>query len=247
MGRWSRQIASRFVQWLDPPVRSQWLEIGCGTGALTATILTDCDPKSVLAVDQSDDFVRHTSAALRDERLRFATAEAGRLPADDGSLDIVVSGLVLNFIPDRIAALREMQRVLRPGGLVAFYVWDYPGRGMGFIDAFWRAAALCDPEATRNDEASRFPFCTREGLAALCAEAGLGTIRLAPLEIVTRFGDFDGFWHPFTLGAGPAPGYLRSLSPDEQERLKRTVAAEVGANGPISLPARAWAIRAAAG
>lgn len=244
MGRWSRMISMRFIEWLDPPSRADWLEIGCGTGALTATIVEECDPSSILATDQSADFIRYAASSLRDDRLRFARAEAQELPLSDGSVDIVASGLVLNFVRDRTTALAEMQRALRPGGLVSFYVWDYPGGGMGFIDAFWRAAATCDPEAAALDEASRYSFCTEQGLRALCADAALCEIETTVLEITTDFADFEAFWHPFTLGAGPAPGYCCSLDETQRAKLKRALSAEVGTHGPIALPARARAVKA---
>ncbi len=244
MGRWSRLIAKKFVDWLDPSAGKDWLEVGCGTGALTAAVLKNGDPASVLATDQSDDFVRHTAGALQDDRVRFAVADGLDLPTGADSVDIVASGLVLNFIPDRSAALQEMRRVLRPGGLVSYYVWDYPGGGMGFIDVFWRAAARCDSKAAELDEGSRFPDCTEAGLRGLCAGAGLSDIESTALEIPTRFDDFEAFWHPFTLGAGPAPGYCRSLDEAGRDKLKQALADEVGTEAPISIPARAWAVRA---
>ncbi|WP_245943884.1 class I SAM-dependent methyltransferase [Acuticoccus kandeliae] len=243
MGRWSRDIAALFIDWLTPAPGLDWLEIGCGTGALTQAILDRTAPTSLLATDASADFVRHSAETIRDGRVRFEVADAAALPAAAGSIDIATSGLVFNFIPDRVAALREMARVLRPGGTIAFYVWDYPGGGMGFIDAFWRAAADIDPAAASLNEADRFPFCTEAGLAALCAEAGLADIAVAALEGETLFSDFEAFWHPFTLGAGPAPGYCRSLPPTERARLKDALAGIVGTGGPIRLPARAWAVR----
>lgn len=141
MGRWSRRVAADFVDWLEAPKDADWLEIGCGTGALTAAVLSRGAPRSILATDQSADFVGHARRTTDDPRVRFEAAGAGSLPASDASVDIVTSGLVLNFVPDRVAALREMQRVLKPGGLLSFYVWDYPGGGIGFISAFWQAAA----------------------------------------------------------------------------------------------------------
>src|SRR5688572_26803376 len=141
MGRWSRQMAAEFLQWLAPPRRANWLEIGCGTGALTAAIISDGHPKSILAIEPSKDFLAYARSMVSDKRISFEIADAAKLPAADATIDIVTSALVLNFIPDRPAALAEMKRVLKPDGLLSFYVWDYPGGGMGFIDAFWRAAA----------------------------------------------------------------------------------------------------------
>lgn len=244
MGRWSRMIASDFVEWLAPPAGAAWLEVGCGTGALTQTVLSSAAPLSILATDQSADFMAHATADTNDKRVRFEIADATLLPCADASIDMVTSALVLNFIPDKQMALAEMCRVLRPGGLLSLYVWDYPGGGMGFIDAFWTAAAEADPKAAELDESARFPFCTRDGLADLCRTAGFSDAEVAPIEIETRFPDFEAFWHPFTLGTGPAPGYCKSLPEDRRQSLKDRLAARLGTDGPVVLTARAWALRA---
>lgn len=244
MGRWSRLVAAKFVAWLSPPDQAAWLEIGCGTGALTAAILAGAVPRSLLSIDPSADFVAHARAATGDKRARFEMADALKLPAEPASIDVVTSGLVLNFVPDRPAALAEMQRVMKPDGLLSFYVWDYPGGGIRFIRQFWLAAIEIDPAAVELGEDRRFPFCTREGLLALCHEAGLRDVVIAPVEIETRFEDFEAFWQPFTLGAGPAPGYCMSLAEDHRARLKTRLAERLGEAGPISLVARAWMAKA---
>lgn len=244
MGRWSRRIAVKFVDWLAPLRDLHWLDVGCGTGALTATILSAYTPRSILATDPSEAFLAHARSEITDFHVRFEAASAQNLPVPDASIDIVASALVLNFVPDRPAALAEMQRVLKPDGLLSFYVWDYPGGGMGFIDAFWKAAAQVDPNAAALDESKRFPFCTRDGLAEICNAAGLRAPVVEAIEIETVFQDFEAFWLPFTLGAGPAPGYCASLPEDHRAKLKARLAETLGTNGPIRLPARAWAVKA---
>ncbi|MDQ6436004.1 class I SAM-dependent methyltransferase [Mesorhizobium sp. LHD-90] len=244
MGRWSRQIADNFLDWLAPPRHAAWLDLGCGTGALTTAILARCAPRSILSVDPSEGFLAHARAVVRDERVRFEKASAQDLPAGDASFDVAASALVLNFVPDMQAALAEMRRVLKPGGLLAFYVWDYPGGGMGFIDAFWKAAAAVDESAGALDEGRRFPFCTPDGLAGICQAAGLVSPVIDSLEIETVFPDFEAFWLPFTLGAGPAPGYCTSQPPERQAALKQQLAQMLGTDRPISLVARAWAVKA---
>jgi SAM-dependent methyltransferase len=243
LGRWSRHVAARFLQWLAPPRNADWLDIGCGSGALTAAILSACDPRSVVALDPSRDFIAYAQNTLTDKRVRFEVADARKLPTADASADVAASALVLNFVPDKPAALAEMRRVVKPGGLISFYVWDYPGGGMGFIDEFWKAAAELDPKAADLDEVKRFPFCTESGLTALCRDSGLSSPTVEPIEIETEFADFESFWRPFTLGAGPAPGYCLSLPEDQRERLKRRLAGKLG-SGRISLHARAWAVKA---
>lgn len=244
MGRWSRKIAAAFLDWLKPAKNADWVEIGCGTGALSQMVLTKASPQSLLITDQSADFLNHTKEWISDDRAKFEVADAENLPLNASSVDIVASALVFNFIPDRVAALKEMQRVLRPGGSVAFYVWDYPGGGMGFIDVFWKAAAALDPTASELDEAGRFPFCTVAGLAAICTEAGLENVVIEPVEVETVFDDFEAFWHPFTLGAGPAPGYVQTLDEKQRAALKGALKAQLGASGKVRLPARAWAVKA---
>jgi ubiquinone/menaquinone biosynthesis C-methylase UbiE len=244
MGRWSRQVAAHFLDWAAPPGGAAWLEIGCGTGALTATILAQAVPRTILSIDQSADFIAYARSAIDDPRARFEVADALTLPAAGASIDVVASALVVNFIADRPAALAEMQRLLKPGGLLAFYVWDYPGGGIGFISAFWKAAVALDPQAGALREGIRFPFCTRDGLAAICRDAGLRSVTVEPIETDITFPDFDAFWQPFTLGAGPAPGYYAGLPKEHQAALRACLAEDLGTDGPIRFDARAWGVKA---
>jgi SAM-dependent methyltransferase len=246
MGRWSRQIAPRFVDWLAPQHQLDWLEIGCGTGALTANILSDANPRSLRSIDPSEGFLNKARLNVTDPRVEFLVGDAQSLTADSDSKDVVVSGLVLNFVPDREAALREMARTARPGGIIAFYVWDYPGGGVEFMRAFWNAATSLDEKARDLTEDRRFPFCTCDGLVDLAARSGLSRVEATQIEAPTLFRDFDDLWHPFTLGAGPAPGYCASLGDTEREKLRTRLQASLPCrdDGSILLKTRAWAIRA---
>lgn len=243
MGRWSRQIAARYLDWLAAPAGAAWLDLGCGTGALTQTILARCNPRSVIGIEQSAGFLDHARATTQDERARFEVGDAQKIPLPDASVDVAASALMLNFVPDKLAALREMRRVLQPGGALSFYVWDYPGGGMGFIRAFWSAATELDAKAAELGEGARFPYCTPEGLTALCREAGLPPVAVAPIEIETRFASFEDYWQPFTLGTGPAPGYCASLPEEHRARLKQHLMRQAGGPGPLSFTARAWAAK----
>lgn len=243
MGRWSRRIAREFVAWLGQPAGLTWLDVGCGTGALTATILAECAPRAVVAIDPSVPFIDHARRTLPDDRVRFEVASAGDVPVADRSMDAVVTGLAYNFFPDRPAALAEMLRVARPSATIAFYVWDYPGGGMGFMDAFWEAALAVAPDAASSEERSRFPFCTPEGLIEELRAAGIVEADVRPIEVTARFDDFDDFWSPFTQGTGPAPAYYQRLDARTRLALKRTLESRVGSRMPIDFPARAWALR----
>lgn len=246
IGRWSRQIAPRFLDWLDPPRGRDWLEVGCGTGALMAAILAGCDPRSVVAIEPSEEFLAKARANVQDGRVVFQVGNAQALPAMPATADVIVSGLVLNFVPDRDKALAEMKRVGRPGATVAFYVWDYPGGGLEFGRAFWAAASLLDPRARQLVGDQRFPFCTPGGLTDLVRNAGLASVDCAPIEVPAVFKDFEDYWNPFTLGAGPAPGYCMSLDPDARQRLKERLEASLprSDDGSIPMKVRAWALKA---
>lgn len=246
MGRWSRQIAPTFLDWLGAPDGSDWLDIGCGTGALSATILARCGPRSLISIDPSEDFVAMARASVRDRRVVFRVGDAQALTVEPASRDVVASALVFNFLPDREAALAEMRRVARAGAMVGFYVWDYPGGGLEFLQAFWDAATALDPGVGDLAEAGRFPFCTPQGLTGLMAGAGLTRIDCMAIEAPTVFSDFEDYWRPFTSGAGPAPGYCASLAPESRLRLEARLCERLPRrdDGSIALKARAWAIKA---
>lgn len=246
MGRWSRQVAPQFLNWLAAPANLDWLEVGCGTGALSAAIVAQCRPRSLIAIDPSEGFIAKAKANVSDECAEFRVGDAQSLALEDASQDMVVSALVLNFIPDKQKALAEMKRVARPGAIVGFYVWDYPGGGIEFMRAFWNAATALDPKALDLTEGRRFPFCTGDQLTAMAEEAGMASVECRMIEVATVFADFEDYWRPFTLGTGPAPGYCTSLDPGAQQRLKVRLQDTLPrqADGSIHLKARAWAIRA---
>lgn len=245
MGRWSRPIAALFLDWLDLPDGLDWLDVGSGTGALSSAIVGRCRPKSLIGIDPSDGFVAKARENVTDPSAGFRVGDAQALPVETATRDAAVSALAVNFVPDKVKALGEMKRVTRPGGTVAFYVWDYPGGGVEFMRAFWNAAAALDPAAGDLTEDKRFPFCTPDGLLDLARNAGLGPVECKALESPSVFRDFDDYWRPFTLGAGPAPGYCVSLDPDARERLRIKLSDSLprGTDGSITLNTRAWGVK----
>jgi len=244
VGRWSRQVAPLFLAWLDIPAGRKWLDVGCGTGALCAAIVDRCSPSSVAGVEPSEGFLETAKGNLSDQvALYQGTATA--IPLGNGSVDAVVSALVLNFIPDPHAALIEMTRVTRPLGTIAAYVWDYAGK-MEIMRYFWNAAVELNPGAAQLDEGVRFPMCRPDPLAKLFADAGLQGIEVRPIDIPTPFASFDDYWQPFLGGQGPAPAYAMSLDESARARLRERIRERIptAASGAISLTARVWAIRA---
>ncbi len=243
VGRWSRVVAREFVAWLSMPPDSRWLDLGCGTGALSQTILQLAAPREVLGIDQSISYIAYVRSRIDDPHARFAVGGAQALPVKDLVYDAVVSGFALNFIPRPQPAVSEMARATRSGGVVAAYVWDYAGK-MQFMRHFWNAAAALDPAASQLDEGRRFPICQPAPLEALFRQAGLRRVAVRPIDISTDFRDFDDYWRPFLGGQGPAPGYAMSLSEERRAVLRDRVrdALPFALDGSIPLVARAWAV-----
>ncbi|HSD50678.1 MAG TPA: class I SAM-dependent methyltransferase [Candidatus Methylomirabilis sp.] len=244
MGRWSRPVARPFVEWLRPKPSAHWLDVGCGTGALTSTICQLSNPASVIACDPSESFVNDARSRILDPRVSFLLAGAHDLPMRDGGFNAVVSGLVLNFVSDPEKAVASMRACLCPGGCVAAYVWDYAGR-MEFLRHFWEEAIALDRGAASLDEGRRFPLCQPETLASLFRAARLKQVETHALEISTYFEDFNDYWKPFLGGTGPAPTYAASLEPSRRELLRQRLQQRLQPepDGQIHLVARAWAVR----
>ena len=244
VGRWSRRVAHEFLAWLQLPAGGAWLDVGCGTGALSRAILQEATPACLKGIDRSAGYIDYIRQQIRDARAQFEAADAQALPDEASSYDAVVSGLMLNFIPQPERALSEMRRVARPGGAVAAYVWDYAG-GTQMLRHFWDAAAALDPQAGDLDEGQRFPLCRPGPLAELFRSAGLSQVETRAIDISTDFKDFDDYWLPFLGGQGPAPSYLLSLSESGRAALREQIHLGLpqAPDGKIYLMARAWAVR----
>jgi SAM-dependent methyltransferase len=244
VGRWSRLVAREFVAGLALPAGSDWLDVGCGTGALTRTIAEYAAPRSVRGIDRSPEFIAYARTPGVDARVRFDVGDAEALPVADSTVDAAVSALVLNFLARPDVALREMQRAVRAGGIVAIYVWDYAD-GMQLMRRFWDAAGALDPGARQQDEGVRFPLCRPEPLRRLFTDAALDDVDVASIDVPTVFRDFDDYWSPFLGGQGPAPGYAMSLDDTRRDALRERLRSNLPTepDGSIRLTARAWCAR----
>jgi SAM-dependent methyltransferase len=247
VGRWSRLVAPEFVRWLGPSPGNDWVDVGCGTGELSEAILRVAAPRSIRGVDPSDGFIAFARNRFRDDRVTFTTGHAQNLPFEDGSTDVVVSGLVLNFVEDPVAAVAEFVRVTRAHGRVAAYVWDYAD-AMQMLRYFWDAAGEMDPAAKELDEGRRpFSICGADALRDLFAGEGLQRVESRPIDVPTVFADFDDYWSPFLAGQAPAPQYAMSLSEERRDELRDRIRERlpIASDGSISLIARAWAVKGA--
>ncbi len=236
MGRFSSPLAERFVDLLAPRPGQRALDVGCGPGALTVPLAGLLGVDAVAAVDPSESFVASVRERLPGLDVRTAAAEA--LPFGDDGFDLALAQLVVHFMADPVAGLREMARVTVPGGTVAANVWDHSSGG-GPLSRFWEAVTELDPGA--RDE-SRLAGAREGHLATLFDEAGLHDVQPGVLTVRVGFADFEDWWQPYTLGVGPAGAYVAGLDAARREEL-RSRCAERLPDGPFELGASAWCVR----
>ena len=239
MGRYSTQLAPQLANLGGLRAGQRALDVGCGPGALTAELVQRLGGSAVSAVDPSEAFV--ATARERYPGVDVQNASAESLPFCDSAFDATFAQLVVHFMADPVAGLREMRRVTTDGGTVAVSVWDHAGDRTP-VGVFWRAARELDPGA--HDE-SELPGAREGHLAELLAAAGLASIEEKALTASSRFASFDDWWQPFTLGIGPAGAYARTLDEQGREEL-RARCEQLLPTAPFTIETVAWAARGTA-
>jgi SAM-dependent methyltransferase len=246
VGRYGPQLASALIGFagVEPGMRA--LDVGCGPGALTAALAERLGAGSVSAVDPSAAFVYACRARV--PGVDVAEAGAEELPFRDGEFDAALSQLVVNFMRDPEAGVREMGRVTRPGGLVASCVWDYAGE-MTLLRAFWDAAREVDPErGAKADEGVVMHWCREGELAELWASAGLREVRSEPLVVSASYSGFEDLWAPLPTGVAPSGAFCASLDEERRAALHDAYRSRLGVGDePFELSARAWAVAGVVG
>src|SRR5690348_7304291 len=239
MGRYSSPLAPQLADFAGVGAGQRVLDVGCGPGALTGELVRRAGAAAVAAVDPSEAFVR--AVAERYPGVDVHVAPAERLPFADGAFDASLAQLVVHFMTDPVAGLREMARVTREGGVVAACVWDHAGSS-GPLATFWAAAREFDPDV--DDESKRAG--TREGhLAELFEQAGLGSVESTVLSVAIEHPSFDEWWEPFTMGVGPAGLHVAGLDDGRRTALRERCRKMLGP-APFVIHARAWAARGSA-
>jgi ubiquinone/menaquinone biosynthesis C-methylase UbiE len=246
VGRYGPQLATALIEFagVEPGMRA--LDVGCGPGALTAQLAARLGAASVAGAEPSEPFAAACRARLPGVEIVVTAAES--LPFADGSFDATLSQLVVNFIPDAPAGVREMARVTAPGGIVAACVWDYAGE-MTLLRAFWDAAREIDPVGgAAADEAVVMQWCDEGALAELWQRAGLHEVRFAPLVVRARYASFEDLWAPLPTGVAPSGAYAKALGEDRRAALHDAYRRRLGVGDePFELSARAWAVAGVAG
>jgi SAM-dependent methyltransferase len=237
MGQYSEPLAVQFARLAQLRAGQRALDVGCGPGALTAQLVEQLGADAVTAIDPSASFVEAMRVRFPDVDVRSGVAE--QLPFRDDSFDAALAQLVVHFMTDPVAGIREMARVTKPGGMVAACVWDHAGHS-GPLATFWRSVHDLDPEAPGEAQLAG----TREGhLAELCEAAGLSDIEPGFLTVIVRFATFADWWGSFTLGVGPAGAYVAQLDDTRRSALRDRCAERLPAP-PFEIAASAWSVRA---
>jgi len=241
MGRWSQPVGKQFLDWLALPKGLQWLDVGCGNGAFTETLIAHSAPAEVTGIDPSEGQLAYARTRPGAKLARFQMAGAQDLPFAAKSFDAAIMALVISFVPDPAKAVSELVRVVRPGGMVATYMWDIPGGGLPVqpINVALRAMGLSAPlppgaEVTRQ-----------ENLRALWEKAGLKSVETRAIRIRVEYAGFDDFWDSNSPPIGPSGKAVHELSPEKREQFKAELRKHLpqGADGRISYESFANAVK----
>jgi ubiquinone/menaquinone biosynthesis C-methylase UbiE len=245
MGAWSRAIGEKFLDWLAPPRDARWLDVGCGTGAFSDVILAKCAPSAVIGVDPAPAQVEHARKTI--PGADFRVADALSLPFGAAEFDVVVSALVLHFLPDRRKAFGEMHRVAKPGSIVAGYTWNRTS-----TESFAPYAPMARAFKSLGIEPTLSPLvpeASPDGLKATLDATGLRNADIAFVEVTRSFASFDEFWQIQTMTFHPIGKSFAKCSDVERKRLSDAVRQSLpqAADGSVSYSSRAIAYKARRG
>jgi SAM-dependent methyltransferase len=245
IGRYGPSLASELIAFAGVERGSRALDVGCGPGPLAAALAERLGGSNVVAVDPSEPFAAACRERVPQSEVVVAAAES--LPFEDGSFDATLSQLVVNFMSNPEAGVREMARVTAPSGIVASCVWDYAG-GMTMLRAFWDAAREVDPEGGAAADEDDMPWCGEGELADLWRSVGLEDVRFGALTAQATYDGFDDLWSGFLAGIGPGGAFTASLDDERRAVLRDAFRRRLGVgDDPFELTARAWAVSGVAG
>jgi ubiquinone/menaquinone biosynthesis C-methylase UbiE len=241
MGRWSRVAGEKFLDWIDPPKNLRWIDVGCGNGAFTEVLIARRAPAAVTGIDPSDGQIDYARTRPGAKMAQFRVGDAQSLPFADDSFDAASMALVISFLPDPRKAAAEMARVVRPGGWIATYMWDFAGGGSPIDRVTTAIKSLGMPVPERpNTDASR-----RDVMRAIWENTGLRSVDTEVIRIQVAYSGFDDFWQSNTLPVGTSGKAIQELSPDAKNQLKARLREQlpIAADGSIAFEAFANAVK----
>ncbi|HEY7247971.1 MAG TPA: class I SAM-dependent methyltransferase [Xanthobacteraceae bacterium] len=246
LGRWTRRLSGPLLDFAGFRTDGRLLDVGCGTGSMARAMAARWPSRDVIGIDIASSYIAFAQSQGAPANLHFEVADAVRLPYAERSFGGAAAQLALNFVPDPLAALHEMQRVIVPGGSIVAAVWDFRG-GLVYQRIFWdTAAGIHAGAAVARDKLFSGALALPDGLPRLFESAGLNRLERASITIRMDYASFDDYWKPLCGGQGPVGTYLLGLDPALRAQIEEAVARAYrsGApDGPRSLSATAWAVR----
>lgn len=244
MGRWSRQVASQFLDWIQPEQNLSWLDVGCGAGMLAQTVARNCAPSIVTGADPLEKSITAAKQHPDNKGIRFEVGDAQDLPFEDSTFDAVVSGLMIKFVPNKVKAIGEMKRVARPGSVIALYDWDMDSN-MNTTRHFWGAVADIIPERMEDRATNRTPMTEIDSIAQIFEAASVTKVQQNTISFTTQFRDLEDYWQPITKNSQNVGRFYQTMTEDQRnavrERLKQTL--PFAKDGSISFESRAVAVK----
>ncbi len=247
MGRWSREVASQFLDWINVDKDQKWLDVGCGAGMLAQAVVETREPSGITGVDPLEKSIIAARQHGNNDGITFEIGDAQELPFPDAQFDAVISGLMIKFVPDKLKAIGEMKRTARPGGIVALYDWDMDSN-MNTTRHFWSAVAKIVPERMKDRATNRTPMTEVDSISSYFEQAGLRKVEQRTISFETRFRDLEDYWAPTTNNAQNVGRFYDTLSESQRsavyEMLETTL--PIADDGSISFESRAVAAKGVA-
>jgi SAM-dependent methyltransferase len=240
IGRWSALVAQPFLDWLALPHGLAWLDDGCGDGSFTQSLVLHQRPASVVGVDPSPSQLSFARQRVASAEVCFMEGDAQALPLPDASVDAAVMALVLFFLPDPPQGVRELVRVVKPGGMIAAYQWDLPGGGFPLQPILDAVHA----EGHRSQQPPSAWTAALQASEVLWRNAGLVDVQTRQFEVSRSFESFDDYWRT-AYGSPRLRELFATLSPLDLQRLSERARGRIEGvgDGPIVLKARANAVK----
>ncbi|HEX4407533.1 MAG TPA: methyltransferase domain-containing protein [Xanthobacteraceae bacterium] len=240
MGRWSKIAGDQFLDWIDAPKGKSWIDVGCGNGAFTEVLIARTAPAAVTGVDPSDGQIAFARERPGAKLAQFRTADAQALPFPDKSFDNATMALVIVFLSDPLKAAQEMARVVRAGGIVTTYMWDYPeGFPLRPVGEAMKSLGL-GPSAPPNVDAAR-----ADSMRRYWTDAGLEAVETKEIRFRISYSSFDDFWESTAVPMGSVGTAIAKMSEETRERLKAKLREQLpmASDGSISYEAAANAVK----